>query len=166
MENNIENWCSHFVQFTGSPESLKEIEWLFRAMSALEKETQQGQRPPFIKNNDGCLCNIDLFDKKVYFETIATPNIDLLTQVADRFQTGFILDYHELGHSIFGEATYDQGKIHDIRLDIEDFEKFNYDLEEQAYMFEGFYYDSDAEILEIMLEMKKDQLNKPYSRRR
>ncbi|MEN5057118.1 hypothetical protein [Sphingobacterium kitahiroshimense] len=47
----------------------------------------------------------------------------------------------------------------DIRLDIEDFEHFNYDLEEQAYMFEDHYYDSDVEILEIMLEMKKDELN-------
>lgn len=162
----MENWCSNVVQFTGDPEALKEIDWLFRAMSALERKTQEGQRPPFIHNNDGYLFNIDFFDGKIYFETASTPNIDLLVQFADRYQTEFKLDYQELGCSVFGEANYRQGILNDIRLDVEDFELFSYDLEKEAYIFKGLYYYSDVEILEIMLELKKEKLDNPFGRRR
>lgn len=162
----MENWCSNTVQFRGDPEALQEIDWLFRAMSALEKESQQGQCPPFTDLTQGSIFNIDFFDDKIYFETAATPNIDLLVKIADRYQTDFRLDYHELSCSVFGEASYEQGLLNDIRLDIEDFEQFNYDLKKQAYTFEGEYYDSDAEILEMMLATKKGQLNNSYGHRR
>src|SRR5690606_16076380 len=109
---------------------------------------------------------IDFFDRKIYFETPSVPNIDLLVQIADRYGADFSLNYHELGCSVFGEADYVQGNLTDIRLDVEDFERFTYDLEEQAYVYEGLLYDSDAEILEIMLEFKKEQLNNPPGLRR
>ncbi|QGN22506.1 hypothetical protein [Elizabethkingia anophelis] len=162
----MENWCSNFVQFSGDSEALREIEWLFRAMYALERETGQGQQPPFIAGNDGNIHQIDFFDRKIYFETPSVPNIDLLVQVADRYGVDFSLDYHELGCSVFGEADYVQGNLTDIRLDVEDFERFTYDLQEQAYVYEGLFYGSDAEILEIMLEFKKEQLNNPPGLRR
>lgn len=162
----MENWCSNFVQFTGDPEALEEIGWLFRAMSALEKETGHGQRPPFISDNEGYFYNMDILSDKFYFETVSTPNLDLLVQVADRYQSDFRLDYHELGHAVFGEASYRQGTLTDVRLDVEDFRQFSYDLEKQAYMFEGLYYGSDAEILEIMLAMKKEQLDNPFGHHR
>lgn len=162
----MENWCSNFVRFSGDPETIHEITWLFRAMSALEKETGQGQRPPFITGNDGYIKNIDFFDRSIFFETPAVPNIDLLVQVADRYGTDFTLDYHELGCSVFGEADYVQGTLTDIRLGVEDFEQFSYDLQQRAYMYEGLYYDSDAEILEMMLAIKKEQLDYPSGHRR
>lgn len=59
-----------------------------------------------------------------------------------------------------------QGVLDDIRLDVQDFERFTFDLQEQAYMFDGLYYDSDAEILEILLAMKKEQLDRPPGPRR
>ncbi len=162
----MENWCSNFVQFSGEPEAIHEIEWLFRAMSALEKETGQGQRPPFIAGNDGNIHHMDFFDRKIYFETPSVPNIDLLVQIADRYGADFSLDYHELGRSVFGEADYEQGNLTDIRLEVEDFGQLTYDLQEQAYVYEGLFYDSDAEILEIMLALKKEQLNNPPGHRR
>lgn len=162
----MENWCSNSVQFSGDSEALREIEWMFRAMSALEKETGQDQQPPFIAGNDGNIRNIDFFDRKIYFETPSVPNIDLLVQIADRYGADFSLNYHELGCSVFGEADYVQGNLTDIRLDMEDFERFTYDLQEQVYVYEGLFYDSDAEILEIMLALKKEQLNNPPSHRR
>lgn len=109
---------------------------------------------------------MDFFDRKIYFETPFVPNIDLLLQIADRYGANFSLDYHELGRSVFGEADYVQGNLTDIRLDVEDFEQFTYDLQEQAYVYEGLYYDSDVEILEIMLALKKEQLNNPPGLRR
>lgn len=162
----MENWCSNSVRFSGDPGAIHEITWLFRAMSALEKETEQAQRPPFIAGKDGDIQNIDFFDSSIFFETPSVPNIDLLVQIADRYGADFALDYHELGCSVFGEADYVQGTLTDIRLGLEDFEQFSYDLQEQAYMYEGLYYDSDAEILEIMLAIKKEQLDYPSGHRR
>lgn len=163
----MENCCNNSVQFNGEPQALKEIEWLFQAMSALEKENRLGQIPPFIKNDgEGYLFEIDFSNTSFYYQTKSKPNIEVLVEIADRFQAGFSLEYYDLEKSLFGEAKYEQGILTDIRLDIEDFEHFNYDLEEQAYMFEGLYYDSDVEILEIMLEMKKEQLNNSYGQRR
>lgn len=163
---NMENICSNFVQFTGEPQALREIQWLFKAMSALEKESGLGQIPSFTNEEEGLLFGIDFFDNKIYYETKSTPNIAVLVEIADRFQAGFTVDYHDLGQALFGEAKYEHGRLTDTRLDIEDFEKFNYDLEKQVYMYEGHYYDSDAEILEIMLETKKDQLNNSFRRSR
>lgn len=162
----MEDICSNSVQFSGEPQALKEILWLFQAMSALEKETRLGQIPPFVMDNEGYLFEIDFYDSNIYYETKSKPNIEILIEIADRFQAQFVLEYHDLGQALFGEAKYEDGSLTDVRLGIEDFEQFNYDLEEQAYTFEGLYYDSDAEILEIMLEMKKDQLNNSHGHRR
>lgn len=81
----MENWCSNSVRFSGAPGATHAITWLFRAMSALEKETGQAQRPPFITGNDGYIQNIDFFDRTIFFETPAVPDIDFLVQVADRY---------------------------------------------------------------------------------
>ncbi|OYD43648.1 DUF1281 family ferredoxin-like fold protein [Sphingobacterium cellulitidis] len=162
----MENWCCNSVQFSVEPGALREITWLFRAMSALEKETGQGQRPPFIEGNEGYIHHIDFFDRNIFFETPSVPNIGLLVQVADRYGADFALDYHELGCAVFGEADYMQGTLTDIRLGLEDFEQFSYDLQEQAYVYEGLYYDSDAEILEMMLAIKKEQQDYPSGHRR
>ena len=162
----MENWCSNSVRFSGDPGAIYEISWLFRAMSALEKESGQAQRPPFITGNNGYIKNIDFFDQSIFFETPAVPDIDFLVQVADKYGADFALDYHELGAAVFGEADYMQGTLTDIRLGLEDFEQFSYDLQQQAYMYEGLYYDSDAEILEIMLAIKKEQLDYPSGHRR
>jgi len=162
----MENWCSNSVQFSGDAGAIHEITWLFRAMTALEKETGQEQRPPFVAGDDGDIHNIDFCDRSIFFETPSVPNIDLLVQIADRYGADFALDYHELGCAVFGEAEYVQGTLTDISLGVEDFEQFSYDLKQQAYTYEGLYYDSDAEILEMMLAIKKEQLDYPSGHRR
>lgn len=163
----MESRCNNSIRFNAEPQMLKEIEWLFQAMSALEKENGLGQIPPFIDDDgEGYLFEIDFSKGCFYYETKSEPNIEVLVKIADRFRAGFLLEYYDFGHALFGEAKYEYGTLTDVRLDVEDFEQFNYDLEEQAYMFEGFYYDSEAEILEIMLEMKKNQLNNSYGNRR
>src|SRR5690606_29944047 len=162
----MENWCSNSVQFSGDAGAIHEITWLFRAMSALEKETGQGQRPPFVAGDDGDIHNIDSFEPSICVATRSVPNTHLLGPTAHGYGAGRALDYHQLGCALFGQAEYLQGTLTDIRLGVEDFEQFSYDLKQQAYTYEGLYYDSDAEILEMMLAIKKEQLDYPSGHRR
>ena len=162
----MKDYCSNFIHFTGDPQALKEVWWLFRAMSALERITGLGQRPPFLTGDEGLFYNIDFTDSKIYLETESIPKLDLLVQLADRYDVSFSVDYHELGHAVFGEAVYLHGVLNDIRLDVDDFERFTYDMQEQAYVFDGLYYESDVEVLEILLNMKKEQLDRPPGPRR
>lgn len=153
------NWCQNTVEFSGNEQRLKEIDWLFKAMAVLEKDTRVGQLPPFVDNDalvgagEGHFVGIHIYDGTVDYETKRMPNTGILVQIADYFQADFRYAYYEPGKKIFGEATYRQGILTDISLDQGDFELFRED--EEGYQFEGQSYDGDVEILEILLERKK-----------
>lgn len=66
----------------------------------------------------------------------------------------FIYDYEESGNLIYGRATFSNNLLTDIYLEGEDFEKYQYYEESGSYHFEGDKYDTDMEILEILLERK------------
>lgn len=90
---------------------------------------------------------------------------DILVQLADYFQVGFTHEYSELGFDIFGEATYEHGVLKDVRLEKEDFDLIETD-EHGMHTFMGETYEIEEEILEDLLERKKDELNnsKGYKR--
>ncbi len=55
---------------------------------------------------------------------------------------------------IYGKATYADANLVIIELDDSDFDLYSYDEEKDEYQFEGDTYDSDHEILDILLERK------------
>jgi len=59
---------------------------------------------------------------------------------------------------VFGEATYENGTLIDHCLDYEDFARFDYG-DDGLYTFEGESYESDMEILELLLDRKKEGLD-------
>lgn len=154
------NWCDNIVMFTGEPRKLKELEQLFHHMAVREKETRLGQLPPFIQSRDGYFFDIRLEEGTLYYDTRWSPNTGVLVQIADQFQTGFVHMYSEFAMGIFGEATYEQGILADARLDPEDLYCFDYD-ESGVYLFEGQSYETDMEILELLLERKKNGPDNP-----
>lgn len=159
------NWCVNTVLFNCDPDKLEKIEQLFNEMALQEKETREGQLPPFIQSEEGYCHDIYTEGGTIYYETKWVPNTDIIMQIADYYQVDFTHQYSELGFDIFGEANYEQGVLKDVRLEEEDFELFEKD-EQGLYSFMGTSYEIEEELLEEILERKKDQLDnsKGYSR--
>ncbi|OYD43649.1 DUF1281 family ferredoxin-like fold protein [Sphingobacterium cellulitidis] len=154
------NWCYNVVQFSGDEQKIKEIDALFNEMSEREKQAREGQLPSFVEADTGYLFDIYVQDGYISYETKWAPNTDVLVQIADHFQTGFIHEYQEPGMCIFGEATYQDKELVDISLDDNDLELFHYE-DDIGYVYEGQTYESDVEIMELLLEKKKGGLDSP-----
>lgn len=119
-------------------------------MISLERTEQCGQLPDFVNPKDGGYFFDIIWDEgdSIFsYQTKWSPNTKVLVQIAERFNVDFIHDYEEMGSLVYGRSIYEDGKLTEIDLDDEDFEKYQYDDETGIYHFEGEAYDSDAEIL-------------------
>lgn len=156
------NWCNNIVQFIGESQKIDEINWIFQAMVLFEKETRFGQLPPFIPADEGHFINISVGGSTIYYETHSFPNTDVLVEIADHYRVGFMHHYREFGRKIFGEANYEHGKLEDVRLDKDDFER----AERSGATLEEPIYGIDIEILQHILEQKRDNLTNSHGHRR
>lgn len=151
------NWCSNTVTFTGNEEETDKILQLFKTMMEQEKKSGEGQIPDFVQNKDGYFFEIyqnETDECSFQYETKWCPNIEVLYLISDYYNTEFVLEYAELGSCIYGRTTYQNQVLDDVCLDFSDFDKYQYDEEADNYQFEGGTYNSDLEILEILLERK------------
>lgn len=152
------NWCSNWVVFEGSEKAIEKVQRLFRSMNEEEAKTDNGQLPDFVTNtNTGFFFNIcwSNGDKGIFqYETKWNPNTEVLQRIAEYYKVKFVQDYEEMDNLVYGRATFFDKVLTDIHLGSEDFESYRYDEENDTYHFQGKYYDSDCEILEILLERK------------
>ena len=152
------NWCWNTVDFKGNEETLKQIKAFFAEMAAKEEQEKQGQLPAFFPERSGYMFNIFCEGYGFGYETKWAPNVEVIKAIADHFKAGFQMNYEELMMQVYGECSYDKGILTDIFLDDEDFSQYDLNEEdgEETWVFEGSVYDSDCEILEILLERKKE----------
>ncbi len=151
------NWCYNFVQFEGSEEAIKSVIQLFQQMRKKETAEREGQLPPFIEIEDGWMHEIYCNDDNVSYETKWAPNIEIMQKIADHFQLSFTLSYTESAMLIYGECTYRGGVLTDVFLDTEDFDQYDTNPDdEDTWIFEGEVYNSDTEILDTLLDRKKE----------
>jgi hypothetical protein len=151
------NWCSNIVEFKGDEKQIESLKELFEQMAQKEKETEQGQLPDFIaKEKGGYFFEIAWDNDYLSYQTKWSPNIAIVTELADNYQVGFVQSYSEPGMCIFGETNYDGKTLTDVSLTDEDYEQITFDEENETYLFEGDTYESDYEIWETLLERKKD----------
>lgn len=152
------NWCSNTVVFEGKPETITAIQEVFQIMKNKEKTSEQGQLPDFItEDNGGYFFNIywNEGDEGVFhYETKWSPNTEVVRLIADRYELEFSQEYEEMGNGIYGKATYSDGILDDTALTDEDLEQYQYDEETDRYHFECEEYESDSEILEMLLNRK------------
>ena len=151
------NWCSNSVAFEGNETALEQVRLEFIKMQILENEENCGQLPEFILDKKrGYFFDILLEDGGCIFnyQTRWSPNTEVLTQIAERFNVDFILDYEEIGNQIYGVSVYSNNELTEIYLEEEDFEQYKYNEETDTYFFEEESYESDYEILEILLKRK------------
>ena len=152
------NWCSNTVVFEGTPETIEQIKWLFQAMATKEQEEQKGQLPEFVNQyNGGYFFDLYLENAETgtfEYQTKWSPNIEIIQEIAEHYKVDFVQDYEEMGNLVYGRAIFSDNQLTDIYLEDKEFEQYEYDDETESYHFEGATYDSDSEILEIILERK------------
>ena len=151
------NWCSNSVAFEGNETALEQVKLEFIKMQIRENKENCGQLPEFILDKKrGYFFDILLEDGGCIFnyQTRWSPNTEVLTQIAERFNVDFILYYEEIGNQIYGVTIYSSSELTEICLEEEDFEQYDYDEETDTYFFEEENHESDCEILEILLKRK------------
>lgn len=150
------NMCNHTVQFQCGMATMENIKLLFEAMAARQQIDHEGQLPHFIEQRTGFMFDILWEDTdSLSYQTRWSPNLQVLQSIAEHFGTDFTSNYEETGNCIYGEATYKDGQLCDVALEWEDFDLYDNGEETDRYHFEGGLYESDNEILEIILERRK-----------
>lgn len=152
------NWCNNVVWFEADETTMQKIKEMFLQMAQKESETNCGQLPAFIQDDNDWFFAIRWEAEDVlYYDTRWSPNTEIVRQIADHYNVGFTLDYEELGCLVYGKATYAGGILTDIYLEQTDFDTYQFDEETDSYHFEGETYESDWEILETLLERKMNE---------
>ena len=151
------NWCSNSVAFEGNETALEQVKLEFIKMQIRENKENCGQLPKFVSDkNRGYFFDILLEDGDCIFnyQTRWSPNTEILLQIAEHYKVDFIYNYEEIGNQIYGVAVYSSNELTEICLEEEDFEQYDYHEETDTYSFEEESYESDYEILEILLKRK------------
>lgn len=152
------NWCSNTVVFEGNEEAIQQIQQLFQTMREKEEQTENGQLPDFITDeNGGYFFNTYWNEGDVgifQYETKWSPNIEIVQKIAEYYQVNFVQDYEEMSNLVYGRVIFSDKLLTDIYLEDEDFGNYQFDEETDTYHFDGKDYDSDCEILETLLERK------------
>lgn len=152
------NWCSNTVVFEGEPEAIEQIQQLFKTMIEKQQQENCGQLPEFSDDTKGDWF-FDIYqDDDVIgifqYETKWSPNIEVVQKIAEHYKVDFVQEYAEVGNQIYGKATYSNSILDDVCLSDEDLEQYRYDEQTDRYYFENEEYESDCEILEILLSRK------------
>lgn len=149
------NWCSNIIQFEANASTMQNLADLFTAMAAKEIKEGCGQLPSFIQTGDGYLFDIRWEDGVLYYATKWGPNPEVIQAIAAHFNIDGSHFFEESMMQVYGEITYTAGVVIVTALEPEDYELFSYDEETDMYHFEGETYESDSDILEILLARKK-----------
>jgi hypothetical protein len=151
------NWCNNIIVFTGSKVKERKLKKFFTDLAKKEKKEDKGQLPAFCESDDGYLFSIRWEDGVLYYDTRWAPNIEVMVTIAEHFVADFTYEYSELMMQIYGECTFVKGVLNDFALDNDDFDQFDINPDdEDTWVFEGKVYDSDFEILDILLDRKKN----------
>ena len=152
------NWCNNRIIFEGKPEAIEQIQQLFKSMAEKEQKEKCGQLPDFVEDrNGGWFFDIYQDDDVIgifQYETKWSPNIEVVQKIAEHYKVDFVQEYAEVGNQIYGKATYSEGILDDVCLSDEDLKQYHYDEVTDRYYFENEEYESDCEILEILLTRK------------
>ncbi len=151
------NWCSNAVAFEGNDTALEQVRLEFLKMKLRENKESCGQLPEFISDkNKGYFFDVSLENGGCNFnyQTRWSPNTEILLLIAEYYKVDFIYYYEEIGNQIYGVTVYSNNELKEICLEEEDFEQYDYQEETDTYFFEEENYESDYEILEILLKRK------------
>lgn len=121
------------------------------------RKTGEGQKPDFLEGNE-CryMFDINVDGDSINFWSKWSPSIETVRQIAVKYKVNFSLDYEELGCLIYGNATFTDGVLVETDLDEADFDSFQENEDGCSYSFEGEEYSSQYDIMEKLLDRKKE----------
>lgn len=141
------------VFYTDQP-TLEKIDLFFSEMAAKEKAEHTGQLPAFVKAQSGWMHQICFEGDVLYFITKWSPNPEIIISIADHFSCDFVQTYDETSNLIYGEIAYRNKVVNCVFLEPADFDLYECQ-EGDTYIFEGTVYESEADILEELLDRKR-----------
>ena len=149
------NWCSNSVVFLADEEKSQQIRGLFTEIQAKQTAGEEFHLPDFATGEDGFMLDITLDNRSILFETRWVPNLELLMEIADHYEAGFVSKFLEMANGIYGEARYQDRTLTMVSLDIEDFKAIRYDKQKQGYPCGEDVFEYEGDLLDYILEQKK-----------
>lgn len=144
------NWCSNYLHATGG-----NVQGLHELLESARRHTLE-EHEGWTMYGNHYLFDFDRNDDQWDFETRWNPPVEEILAICRVGGVSVEMDYVEMGLCIFGRMRYDHttGNVIDICLDDSDFDRVEYDEDNDIYTFDGKEYDSEYEPLEIMLDAK------------
>lgn len=157
------NWCNNTVIFSGK--NADKANQIFKELCKTQKKNLgQGVTFELVKNIEKmdrnpymfAICKNKTSNNKTRwnYETKWVPNTKDLKLVADKVGCDFTHYYDEIGMLIYGCTKYINKKKKEIYLKNKDFNSYSYSDENDLYIFEDKAYESEYDILEILLKRK------------
>lgn len=160
------NMCSNFLFITGGEEFNKKafIE-SFKEMKKKADKTNFYQFPTEIEEtpeNSHSLCDFNITEDQetISFLSRWSCPVELLRDLAKHYKISFKCDYDEGAH-YYGATFYyhETDSSKNISLNDKDLEQYQ-DNDDDTYSFRGEIWESDSEILDILLTEKIKKLCK------
>lgn len=146
------NWCNNIVIFTGSEDKIKEITNAF-----LELEDKSREEGVLIGSVEEYIFDIYVSQDGMFsYQTKWSPNVSDIETLAKQYGLDFNMEFTEEGCQIYGESNSIDGLVTTEVLKDECWDMFEYDDEEDIYMYDGESYEVMDEILELLF---KDENN-------
>jgi len=98
------NYCSNSVLFLGDRESVAAVRDLFVKIELHQHMTDTYHLPDFVKAEDGCMWDIYDSEGWLNYETRWSPNLEVLEQVAEKYNVNFICHYAEMMSGYLGRS--------------------------------------------------------------
>jgi hypothetical protein len=149
------NYCSNSVLFVGDEQSVAQIKALFEDIEKKQNKSGLWHMPSFIESDGGFMLDIVIDKRAINYETRWVPNLEVLAQIADKYQVGFIGKFQEMGNGIYGEAAYREGKLSMVTLTKEELASLHYDKTLNGYLLGDQVYEYEGDLLDVLLEQKK-----------
>ncbi|HZY39389.1 MAG TPA: hypothetical protein VFE53_22190 [Mucilaginibacter sp.] len=149
------NWCSNSVFFLADAEKIQQIRGLFAEIQEKQATANEFHLPDFAISENGYMLDIVLDKRSIQFETRWVPNLDLLIEIADHYDAGFVSKFQEMANGIYGEARYQDRTLTMVSLDMEDFKAIRYDKQKQGYPCGEDVFEYEGDLLDYILEQKK-----------
>lgn len=150
------NWCSNHIEISGGINNVEKVMSLFRDLEIKGQRSNLGQQLPFqSESSDKYFFNTSVIDEyRVFYETKWIPIVEELEELSLKYKVKVILEYCELGSFEYGRIVFDKGGILHHYLLQSDFQKYKFLEDKEGYEFEGSIFESEEEILEILLDRR------------
>lgn len=114
------NYCSNAVLFIGDDSAVTGVRDLFAEIQRKQAKSNRYHLPDFVSGGRGYMEDIETGQDWLLYETRWVPNLEVLVQIATRYELEFIAKYDEPMNGLYGEAVFTAGDLHFANLDAHD----------------------------------------------